>query len=77
MIETNSIEGSAVLILYFTVAASDSHECVASIFLAFLRGGNFFLQLIEELLGLVVAKSNFVCNLLLLDTSHFCKLIEG
>ena len=77
ILEVDSVEGSTVLVLNLSVASSDSHVGVASVFLASLGLGDVLLQFLEELDGLVVGFGDLVGNLLLLDTLHGGVAIEG
>ena len=70
IVKVDSVEGSTVLILNLSIAASDSHEGVSAILLASLRSRDVLLQFFEELLGLVVTGAELVGDLLLLDASH-------
>ena len=77
VLHVDSVDGSTVLILNLSVAASDSHEGMPAVLLAFLGRGDVLLQFLEELNGLVVAEGNLVRDLLFFDASHARKAIEG
>ena len=77
VLEVDSEDGSAVLVLNLSVAASDSHEGMSGILLAFLGSRDVLLQLLEELNGLCVAEGNLVGDLLFFDPAHGRKPIEG
>lgn len=77
ILEIDSEDGSAVLVLDFSVAAGDSHEGVSSLLLGSLGSWDVFFQLLEELDGLGILVSEMIGALMFLDLSHFGVHIKG
>ena len=77
VLEVDSIDGSTVLILYFSIASCDPHEGISTFFLGSFVVWDVGFQFFEELDGFRILIGNWISNLLFLDLSHLGVHVEG